>query len=137
MERFFSTLSSKDLIETLLKCERFELKQNHRDVATLVSKCLRRVTKTIVQSQHSQPLGFAKFLQSFLNLFTRIFFALSPQRDENDQHHPLLVRGVRAWNSLNAMLQLYPSNLHEHHTYRSLIRKSYPCSNINSNITKT
>ena len=114
MERFFSTLSSKDLIETLLKCERFELKQNHRDVATLVSKCLRRVTKTIVQSQHSQPLGFAKFLQAFLNLFTRIFFALSPQRDENDQHHPLLVRGWSFENTITLSM-LYPSNLHVYH----------------------
>lgn len=112
MERFFSTLSSKDLIETLLKCERFELKQNHRDVATLVSKCLRRVTKTIVQSQHSQPLGFAKFLQAFLNLFTRIFFALSPQRDENDQHHPLLVQAITFLDNVASCL-LYTSTLSE------------------------
>lgn len=95
-----------------MKCERFELKQGDQDVAKLVSKSLRRVTKTIVESQHSQPLAFAKFLQPFLNLFTRIFFVLSTQRDKNGQHHPLLVQAITFLDNV-ASCTLYTSTLTE------------------------
>jgi hypothetical protein len=111
IEQIFSTLSNRTM-ETLLKYERLELQNNHHDVAKLVSKTLRRVTKMIVESQHSQPLGFAKFLQPFLSLFTRIFFALSPQHDENDQHHPLLVQAITFLDNV-ASCDLYTSTLTE------------------------
>ena len=111
IEQIFSTLPNRTM-ETLLKYERLELQNNHHDVAKLVSKTLRRVTKMIVESQHSQPLGFAKFLQPFLSLFTRIFFALSPQHDENDQHHPLLVQAITFLDNV-ASCDLYTSTLTE------------------------